>query len=80
MHVPSCAAHEYIPEQDGCTCKHLETEESLQCLRQTDLLMTPEAYRQECASEMLRVINDPLLDGNALEFLTGESQPRGCFV
>lgn len=33
-------------------------------------------YRQECMKELHRIVNDPLLDGDAIERLTGESQLR----
>lgn len=53
-----------------------QPDDTRQALRQNQLLMREEDYLTDCASEVTRLLRDPLVEPHTLEEMLGDSQLR----
>ena len=51
-------------------------DEVVQNIQQDRLLSSEDSYRAECSRRLHTIIDDPLLDGQSIERILGESQLR----
>lgn len=51
-------------------------DEVVQTIQQDRLLSSEDSYRAECSLRLHSIIDDPLLDGQGIERILGESQLR----